>query len=668
MACFYSDIQLRYFIFIDYIFIYRFLLESSYQDHIQRKSVLIKYQCRHCSRRPLIFYNRCNLLSHIRSHTVRTATINVSDLWVEPLPLSFYKIKKDNPSCEPIAPAPAEETPQSDKTPPSERTPQPDNVPQNTPQPDNTPQLDSAPQSVNTNQSNSNNYSGVNSSICSDCKTDITSSGILYKDRASHYMRYTNQVYACPICLFNLPTVCGLRAHLRLHLKIPPFYCPECGMQMNHKSVIYPYTHGCEGFNMMRATARSQCPIPKCNLFHPNHFKKHMTENHFKLIYKCSICVVACFNESTMIKHAKTHKHEICPQRFYQCDLCPGRLVMLNHTDRHIRSHKQNPTYPCWTCNRTFKLVSSLMNHYVEEHCQYGEDVKKMLFASFVMTDEARTLTDQPAKKIYRVLKRCDQCLRSFTYKCQYEDINILPNSCPYKCAPSAKSSAKNTFIRCPLCKNNIDQTWEVIKEHFAANHKEHRCLDAKISIQKMNGKKYVNADNISKKNKVQDGGKVKKRTRRARQKRQSNSKMEVKIMPNEIKATPNSHVCGKCQHEYETKELLEDHILSHRDPCMAYQCMECGECFVVKTSFATHLLLKHDISDVDKYINEKKCYNENALITKCADNVVEEPLKENQCKICRDQFECSEDLEKHFRVHGMAFLIKNSLCKPNNS
>ncbi|CAH2242181.1 jg22893 [Pararge aegeria aegeria] len=106
--------------------------------------------------------------------------------------------------------------------------------------------------------------------------------------------------------------------------------------------------------------------------------------------------------------------------------------------------------------------------------------------------------------------------------------------------------------------------------------------------------------------------------------------------------------------------------MITHRDPCMAYQCLECGKSFVVKPSFSTHLLLEHGISDVQEYIDKKPCYNELALLKdqNVLNPPVDEPVKENQCRVCREQFETSNELEKHFRVHGMAFLLKNARKK----
>ncbi|PSN31194.1 hypothetical protein C0J52_22420 [Blattella germanica] len=48
---------------------YRFILEASLIRHIERRSVAITYRCRSCDK-VLLFYNRCALLAHLRSHSI----------------------------------------------------------------------------------------------------------------------------------------------------------------------------------------------------------------------------------------------------------------------------------------------------------------------------------------------------------------------------------------------------------------------------------------------------------------------------------------------------------------------------------------------------------------------------------------------------------------------
>ncbi|XP_013191185.1 zinc finger protein 592 [Amyelois transitella] len=592
----------------------RFVLESSYQRHINRKSLKITYMCRHCNNTK-IFLNRCNLLSHIRSHAFKTATINVSDLKVEPLPMSYLTsiISSSNTSNQ----ATILSNPLKEKS---------------------------------------------AKWVCFDCKSEYLSSGPIFKERAKHYMRLSNEVFTCPVCLFAMPNECGLKAHLRLHTNSPPFYCPECGQHLSTKTITYPYTHHCEGFKMMRATTRMQCPIANCKLLHPNDVNGHLKKEHVVKVFKCNACVVASYSNQTMIKHLKTHNVECKALIFYQCVLCPGRLVLPGQIDHHLKSHVEcnsfGNVYPCWTCGLTCNDIYSFLNHHIEKHC--NTDAIKKMFES-----AASLFASSTSKRIYRVVKRCDRCLRSFTYKCKYDEIQVLPDECPFKCTLEPSTSGPTETIqspiliekkiKCPSCTMAISEDWEDIKHHFNEFHKNQRCIDIKIILKRL---KSNQINTITKK----------KRNRKSR--KSIGSKQDPAINTKDITTTSptsnrNQYDCLNCEYSGKDKKSFETHILQHRDPCMAYQCMECGKCFVVKPSFSTHILLEHNVTDVDKYIQQKQCYNENALdkYQHNSDAIIE-PLRENQCRICRDQFDNLDDLDKHFRVHGMAFIFNKTSNK----
>ncbi|XP_026758721.1 zinc finger protein 532-like [Galleria mellonella] len=590
----------------------RFVFQSSYEQHVNRKSVKITYTCRHCNH-VKIFFNRCNLLAHIRSHTFKTATINVSDLMIEPLPQCHFRFDPSNVSNQVNLPQPS----QSEK--------------------------------------GNKKYND----LCFECKSDISDTGVMYKDRGKHYMQLTNQIYTCPVCLFAMPTICGLKAHLRIHLKSAPYYCPECGIYLSKKAIHYPYNHDCDGFKMMRATARYKCSIPGCHLFHPNEFKDHM-KNHLKKVYKCQFCVVACFNEHTIRKHLKTHSSESKALIFYQCEMCPGRLVLHNQMENHLKSHVNSTLFPCWGCGATFNDVPLLLEHHINTH-NPNEDIKTV-YSSFI-TNKPET----NKKRIYRVVKKCSKCKRSFTYKCKYNEIQVLPNECPYKCSLQSVDVQANTNsnrdagaeIKCHICGNKIFENWEEIKKHYASNHKEHQCVDIKVVLTRF--KKNVITKNKQQKHVITSM--KNKRSKKMGRITKSKRKIFIKTSSDTSGTTLRNtlYTCSKCDCVCENKQSFETHIVTHRDPCMAYQCMECGQCFVVKPSFSTHLIVEHGILNVEEYITQKQCYNENALEKYQSDSAPVEPLRNNQCKICRDQFDNSDDLEKHFRVHGMAFLLQNT-------
>lgn len=577
---------------------------------------MITYICRPCNNTK-IFYNRCRLLQHIRSHSFKTATINVDDLKVEPVPLGLHK-----------KPQPAKAN-QILKT--------------NTP----TPTVQSQKKSQ---------------TVCVECKKLLPNLGIAYKDRAAHLMQYTNETHSCPVCLFTVPTLCAIRAHFRFHLKYPPYHCPECGVNIVNKNVHYPFNHDCEGFKMMRATARLKCPVERCQLLHPNEFWEHMKETHIKKVFKCPICVVACFNEPTMQSHLNTHIMAVPHHKaliFYQCELCPGRLVLQNHIDNHLRTHLNTNVFPCWTCGMVFKEVIALIDHHVKKHEQLSDVLKELLSS---MAQESENQFGNP-KRIYRVVKRCEQCERNFTYKCKYNEIPVLPNECPYKCTSNLKASttteSAESQIICHMCNAKVPSNWEGIKKHYATAHKNYRCLEPQLVINKMDVQKYM----TNNKKKIAKRVRKKKPQLKHQQQRSKNEQNTARV-PAPILVNQ----CGVCSYVCENKEMLETHLKDHRDPCMAYQCLECGQSFVVKPSFSKHLMLVHGIYDAEEYISSKECYNENALNKSQKSDLPETPPKENQCTICMDQFENGEDLEKHFRVHGMAFLLKNTSNKEQTS
>ncbi|KAJ0182507.1 hypothetical protein K1T71_001876 [Dendrolimus kikuchii] len=611
----------------------KFIFESSYEYHINRKSVKIKYMCRHCAH-PKIFYNRCNLLSHIRSHAFKTATINVTDLEIEPLPLSHFK---------------------------------------NLPKP-----------------KSSQTVVIKKKAVCIECESDLSGPGAVYKNRGRHFMQFTNTVYTCPICLFAMPTECGLKVHMRLHFEYPPYFCPECGCHIPSQCVNYPYNHDCEGFRMMRATSRLKCQIAKCAPFHPSESKDHMKKIHSKRVYKCPFCVVACFNESTMRAHLKNHKNSGTPLIFYQCEICPGRLVLFNQMDVHLKRHPIYTVYPCWTCTLTFKELKDLIEHCATKHQEISKTVLKW-FPNIVneIASNAITSGKDKSKRVYRVVKKCDQCQRSFTYKCNYNEISKLPNECPYKCSanwsykilPDEGNSVDgevnrehavniSTEIVCNLCKTRMSQDWDIIKKHYAEKHTTYKCLDAKLVLPKIDINKYLTLNKNKRGRAI--GTTLQQITKRKKRRGKFNKKYIDAIKTISIITTvsdKNDFNCNICKEKCNDKQSLEKHMISHRDPCMAYQCLECGQSFVVKPSFSTHLLVVHQIANPDEYIASKECYNEKALaVSQQQDPVNEEPLRENQCSICREQYDNPEDLKKHFRVHGMAFLLKSTSNKNNDS
>ncbi|KAJ9577401.1 hypothetical protein L9F63_006024 [Diploptera punctata] len=139
-------------------------------------------------------------------------------------------------------------------------------------------------------------------------------------------------------------------------------------------------------------------------------------------------------------------------------------------------------------------------------------------------------------------------------------------------------------------------------------------------------------------------------------------------LPPLEDMSGDHKYQCAKCPHAEDNVESFHKHIVTHRTDKNVIQCMECGLCFVVKPSFEKHLYISHRIKDVETYMLKNNCYND-VDVSKIEEITVNDEeleivkempkdLVENQCRVCREIFDTSFELNKHFRTHGMAFLL----------
>lgn len=158
------------------------------------------------------------------------------------------------------------------------------------------------------------------------------------------------------------------------------------------------------------------------------------------------------------------------------------------------------------------------------------------------------------------------------------------------------------------------------------------------------------------------DDGKSRKRQKVTRPRK---PEVENDLTADEPIIFDGTYTCIACSHQETDRTKFQEHVKSHRTISTAYQCMECGECFVVKPSLVKHLTHYHDVRDCDEYFTKNDCFDKGAVMELA--KVVKAPylanaVKENQCRVCLEQFQSKEMHDKHFRIHGMAFLMTKSL------
>lgn len=528
--------------------------------------------------------------------------------------------------------------------------------------------------------------------------------------------RPNNPLFACKKCNLILPTKCAFKCHLRIHNKLPPYKCPECGKDYTTWDDLYSHLKMACGH------------FAKCVQYYCSHCKKvfpskpdlarHISLLHFQDIYRCSVCRVAFYNKASSDIHMFTSVHK--EEEFFfvkqkQCNLCPPNkeIVPLEEVESHVQSHTNQYSaliyaYRCPLCTAFFvsklafnvhqmkemKLMKVTNNSLSQEKLeflsqdtkpnrqektkkhnshadfefvveQFPDDEDNLLTAEkdplTLSADDCKFLQDQKVKhkieEVCIVCKKnsvvllpgvnenqqslcCKQCVKSLdvqsTEQNQKSKKKVITSS---KINNEMTTQALN---KCPSKGGKRSYSGEKTQSRPRKQKKSGFCPNQELPDTESNVFIPVKKGNKKVRNlrKIDFGG--------------QSTHVQGKIIAYQ---SPNDLVCAKCKYVADTKEKFQEHITVHRMDPNTYQCLECGLCFVVLPSLERHLRMNHGIKNVNEYTEEnkaslpKRIYEEE---TRC--------LKENQCSVCLETYDSKSTLEKHFRIHGMAFM--NSLCK----
>ncbi|KAK0083713.1 hypothetical protein PV325_008335 [Microctonus aethiopoides] len=220
---------------------------------------------------------------------------------------------------------------------------------------------------------------------------------------------------------------------------------------------------------------------------------------------------------------------------------------------------------------------------------------------------------------------------------------------------------------KCHLCNELISTSWSIVNSHFNANHSR----DYKVEIitpmltrlsaniveieSKKNGRKRKLDSSIVT---------MKKRRRWAHKKfpdRPTSPSLGICIRQEPpLQDTEGNFKCKKCDSLFKNANILRDHVASnHRIRGHFLICLECGENFVVAPSLQMHLKAFHGITDPITYMAQNTAYAPDMTDELEAQERIAES---NQCHVCMAVFEDKTALDKHFRVHGMAFLNRKRI------
>ncbi|XP_022911374.2 zinc finger protein 532-like isoform X1 [Onthophagus taurus] len=465
-------------------------------------------------------------------------------------------------------------------------------------------------------------------SKCSECG-DVLSEPVM-----KHFQRNFNPLdddLKCEVCNFVSIGICSFKAHKRLHEGEPPFVCPECGI--NFKTFVEVINHQDDGCYHFAKQVRLKCTKKRCKKifsYHTN-YKQHFC-SHIKHIIGCSRCYMIEFDteEEISLHILQFHKdEEVIPNDIYKCTLCQDLVLddFTKHIDWHCDPNKLTNrvyVYICKFCRNFFRTSATYATHL--SRCN-----KKSISVAEILSS-----------KYSPEMTFCNNCQFLIQFK--------IPSTknCP-KCEspdkllyhkPEQQTSKKP---KCSLCNFSILPATQ------------HKCkFDNPIVI-------LNNISTIDETQKLPEKRKKRKSSSPNNSKRKaSRSNSETQDLSFESpKPFDGTYFCKLCEFKSENRPDFHIHLKEHREGAI-YQCLECGESFVVKPSFEKHLIYFHQITDIDKYIEENgDCYDRELEIQ--LENDVEDIFEPNQCKVCRAKFEDEFELKKHFRVHGMAFLLNGT-------
>lgn len=490
------------------------------------------------------------------------------------------------------------------------------------------------------------------------------------KDHFLGSNRPTSEKLRCSSCRLICPTICSFRAHVRIHDRLAPFVCPDCGEKFPEVEKLI--THMDDVCFHSAKSVRYRCPGRRCGKIFASEatFGPHFRELHIGTMYQCDLCKEIFTALQAGENHMSSHEERTSLVKYFSCVTCGDYEMTPNQLKSHIDFHCKDLTrcmyiFMCKYCKCYFRSVGTMATHL--KNCK----VQK----TGVPRRVRPTTTTNPYMNSKYVSGECQLCKNRIIF------LKTKPIDYCTKCSarpihpPKKVPTKAGERCTCILCKKQIDFAErrqhkrdckygrpQVFVERLDLEKVEARASYFNQSFSSSNSEESSEGSPQKHRNDLIDDSRPRKRHRPSKPKK---PEMENDLTAEEPILFDGTYQCRLCDYKTTDRTPFHNHIKVHRHISTAYQCMECGECFVVKPSLVKHLLHFHNISNNDQYFTDNDCFDQTA-VTELA-KVVKAPylannVKENQCKVCMEQFDSSEKLDKHFRTHGMAFLMQKSI------
>ncbi|KAK3920633.1 Zinc finger protein 592 [Frankliniella fusca] len=621
-----------------------FILETSFTCHMKRKTLKFAYKCPVCKTH-LLFDNRCSLLAHIISHGMNAKNL-------QPGELLFLPMAEDESECEALF-----------------------------------------------------KHTSCTSFNCPECDGPVSSLKLHFQgiESSDHTQRKevskVDHSLKCKKCNYILPTKCALIAHKRFHMMKPPHLCPDCGEVFISASVLFNHMEEDCLHHLKRSLF--ECGDCRTELLTLDSLTEHLVSQHVKKFFVCHICgdkidLLEDFNKHRISKHKlpgvaqNSEIGSLCAR--VECEKCPD-ICFQAHAAIHARDPKfVKNVFQCSCCKLTFSTKILLLSHTKEckgegesdpnvSTCEVSTQELPENITSLVMPTVHREISNTDKSEPVLFSGNCDLGDKCDARQEDYDksESNIVNGSQDGLVSGVVSLQIPEKEAICKLCKKVVSVGMDkvALKKHFSTVHldiflnaiHQERC---RLSLQQCSTKATEVPRKINKrvlknfllciKNNDFSKPEMKMAKKKKAAKGFNARKPSFKDRGRTAQTMLGRFECYKCLFKSEDPKTFKTHILTHKSNQSDLQCPECGLCFIVRPPLEKHLIVGHGIRSVRKYLvdhgfqeSSSDCEEESVVDVETLDT---EEVQENQCTVCRQQFENALMLQKHFRVHGGAFLL----------
>lgn len=364
--------------------------------------------------------------------------------------------------------------------------------------------------------------------------------------RKEHLVAHVNREhldhhpFTCNDCGTQFYTKLSLRTHVtQFHQDLR---CQYCDSDFRNMKLLQTHRQACKA-----STRRHNCEKCVASFDSSQELEKHMTVNHSKFVYPCSLCTKEFPTKDYLEEHhARVHSGIQYKKRrkMIECTLCDITFKNIKEMLEHGKQHSPDELFPCKVCPKSYRNLRLVYMH---------------------------------KQKHYSKRINCPGCKKAvaMSYMKQHKAL----------CLTLKKTDAKNI---CEVC-GKVFQLQSSLKTHQKLHKKPEACMHCDKKIKPASMKKhlalkhesYVDQDDFSIKlnqhHKCSDCGYV---TRKRVDFENHMNKIHLKIKP---------YSCDMCSRTFCGKSRLTEHMRTHSTAGSCY-CSYCGKRFANKVCLKMHV------------------------------------------------------------------------------